>query len=356
MNPEEKKLPFWKRLLFHAIGILSMLLVVSLLGEVGVRAFVFFRNKNYPTLTTISDKELGSRARENFHWEGAVTDANGTEYRLHLSTDERGFRVFGDTATRKKKVFFIGDSFTQAIEVSDDRTYFSLLADSLGFEPFAYGCRGFSTLQEWMLLEKYLPLVKPDVVVLQFCSNDFLNNQFELERHSLLNNNRRRRPYLGAGGPIFYGIPARWGWHWLDERSLFYDLIFTRLERVLDRSISPETQSEYRIEHEGEAYAPFAESIGVTERLLKKFRDGLPQGTKLLVFTVDNYPPFYNTIGEICYRQDIPFTGYIPQYLDSLETVGKTTHSLDGAHWNELGHAVAADVLACELQDLLWNK
>lgn len=347
-----KHLPFWKRMLFHMIGIASMLLVVSLLGEAGVRAFVFFRNKNYPTLTTTADRELGSRVRESFHWQGVVTDAAGETYPLLLSTDERGFRHFGDTSTTKKKVLFAGDSFTQAIEVSDDRTYFSLLAGGLDFEAFAYGCRGYSTLQEWMIVEKYLPVIRPDVVVLQFCSNDFINNHFELERHSLLNNNRRRRPYLSPENEVFYGVPARWGWNWLDERTMFFELIFTRMERIFDRSVLPENQSEFRIEREGMAYAPFAESIEVTKRLLTKFRDELPPGTKLLVFTVDNYQPFYDTICEICYEENIPFAGYIPQRLDSLTRQGHTSHSLDGAHWNELGHAVAADVLACELRDV----
>ena len=349
----EKKLPLRKRLLFHAIGISSMLLVICILGEIGVRAFIFSRNKNYPTHTTVKDKVLGCRAMENFRWNGSVTDAEGVEYQLQLTTDERGFRMFGDTGTARKKVFFVGDSFTQAIEVSDEKTYFSRLADSLGFEAFAYGCRGYSSLQEWMLLEKYLPVVRPDVVVLQFCSNDFLNNHYEVERHSRLNNNRRRRPYLDTDGQVFYGTPARWGWNWLDERSMFFDLIFTRLERMLNRTASPEQNSEYRIEQEGTAWAPYAQSIEVTERLLRKFRDQLPQGTQLLVFTVDNYKPFYDTVCGICYQQGIPFVSYIPQHLDSLDSAGQTTRSLDGTHWNELGHAVAADILACEMKDVL---
>jgi lysophospholipase L1-like esterase len=351
-----RKLPAWKVVVFYITGFSALILLIALVGELSVRAFVSLRNTSYPTHTTVSDPYLGSRAIANFQWNGTITDAGGKEYELHLSTESRGFRLFGDTSTTRKKVFFIGDSFTQAIESSDKKTYFSLLADSLDFEAFAYGCRGYSTLQEWMLLEKYLPLIRPDVVVLQFCSNDFLNNHYELERHSLLNNNRRKRPYLNLDGSIFYGVPARWGWNWLDERSMFFELLFTRFERLMDGVVAPESNSEYHIEQQGINYSPYSESIEITTRLLKKFRDELPENTKLLVFTVDNYSPFYQTISEICYRQHIPFVGYVPQFLDSLDRQGQTTRSLDGAHWNELAHAVAADLLACELQDYLEVK
>ncbi len=348
-----KKLPLWKRLTFYLIGIALMLILISLLGEVGVRGLVYLRNKSYPTLTTEADHKIGSRALADFQWDGTVKDAEGKEYPLHFTTNEQGFRQFGNTATTKKKVLFLGDSFTQAIEVSDDKTYFSLLADSLDVEVFAYGCRGFSTLQEWMFLQQYLPIIQPDVVVLQFCSNDFINNHFELERHSQLNNNRRRRPYLQADGSVKFEVPALIGWDWLAEHSMFYDMLFTKTERYLNQSVPAESTSEYFIEKEGTAYPPFAESIEVTGQLLAQFRDSLPSSTQFVVFSVDNYKPFFETVSGICYEKGIPFVGYIPQQLDSLDQIGQPHFALDGAHWNELGHAVAARVLGCELGDLV---
>jgi hypothetical protein len=353
---DSKKLPLWKRFTFYLIGLFLLLLLISLVGEVGVRVMVYLRNKSYPTLTTEADEQLGSRAMGDFHWDGTVKDADGKVYPLHFNTDHQGFRLFGDTASAKKKVLFLGDSFTQAIEVSDDKTYYALLADSLDIEAFAYGCRGFSTLQELMFLRKYLPVIQPDVVVLQFCSNDFINNHYELERHSQLNNNRRRRPYLQPDGSVKFEVPARIGWDWLAAHSMFYDMLFTKTERYLNQAMPADASSEFFIEHEGAGYPPFSESIARTGQLLSNFKDSLPPSTQLLVFSVDNYQPFFETIGGICYENDIPFVGYIPQRLDSLDLAGQHHFALDGAHWNELGHAVAAEVLECELGDLVRMK
>lgn len=350
LTMEKRKRPFWKSLLFSSITFLLLLLFIFFLGEVAVRAMVYLKSRHYPVRTTTADPLLGHRTVENFKWNGIVTDASGDTSHLHYSTDERGFRAFGDLNAMRKKVFFIGDSFTQAIEVSDDQTYFRRLGDSLNLEVFAYGARGYGTLQEWMILKRYLPEINPDIVVLQFCSNDFINNHFELEHNSLYNNNRRRRPYFNAGGKIEYAVPAKIGWDKLNECSLFFQFIFTRLERFLNQK-APETAfTEYHLEHEGAQYPPFVASVARTKEVLRRFRETLPPGTPLLVFTTHDDAPYFEAIGDICTQLDIPFVGYIPE---AIRENGHNTLALDGAHWNKFGHRIAADILACELADLL---
>ncbi len=339
--------------MLHVTAWLMVILAITLVGEVVFRTLVFFRSRQYPTYTTISDPALGSRAIENFVWNGWVKDLNDHPYELNFSTDDRGFRMFGDPNSEKKKVLFIGDSFTHAIEVSNDKTYFGLIADSIDIEVFAYGCRGYNTLQEWLFLEKYLPVIQPDLVVLQFCSNDFINNHFELERRSLYNNNRRYRPYLQSDESIVFKAPAKIGWQWLSDRSMFFDFIFSRLERVLDPFLLKEDASETRITTLGKDHPPFAASVQVTERLLRRFRDTLLPEARLLVFTVDHTEPFLSEISHICYRLDVPFAGFIPNRLDERIANGETVMALDGAHWNETGHRVAADVLVCEIADMV---
>ena len=287
---------------------------------------------------------------ENYHFEGIVKDADGNEYDLKYTTDERGFRAFGKLDSEKKKVFFIGDSFTQAIEVSDDKTYFSLIGDSLDLEVFAYGCRGFSTLQEIMAFEKHAPEIQPDLVVLQFCSNDFLNNFHELEQNSLYNNNRRRRPYLTDENEIEFKVPAKIGWDWLNERSLFFQFVFTRIERFLNSRAPEEENSEYHILGKGMAYPPYAEAAERTGRLLKLFSEKIPPGIPLLLFTTHQDHPHYHAISDLCQKLDIPFVGYIPAVIEESK---ECTLSRDGAHWNNLGHQIVADLLACEVAELL---
>jgi len=73
-------------------------------------------------------------------------------------------------------VLFMGDSFTHA-RTWADRTIAALRdrgMDAVGFEA---GVSGYGTTQEFMLLSRLLPLLKPDVVVLQFYAwNDMRDN------------------------------------------------------------------------------------------------------------------------------------------------------------------------------------
>lgn len=350
---EKRKLPIWKRITFSTIITLFLLLFIVLIGEGLMRGVVYMKSKKYPTRTTVADKDWGHRSLENFDWNGIVTDASGKVYNLKYSTDDRGFRAFGDVNSNKKKVFFIGDSFTQAIEASDGRTYFDHLGDSLNLEIFAYGCRGFSTLQELMVLEKYLPEIQPDAVVVQFCSNDFINNHHGLEQNSLYNNNRRRRPYLLENDSIAFNVPAKIGWDWLNERSLFFQFLFTRLERFINSQAPEDAHSEYNLKEKGIAFEPFSESVKRTEKLLKSFQEKLSPKIKFLIFPTHDDYPYFDAIGDLCHELEIPFVGHLPQEITISDEKGMNTRALDGAHWNELGHKIAAQHLACDVMEIL---
>ena len=114
----------------------------------------------------------------------------GVPYSVRRSQKQYGFRKFGDPSSTKLKMLVIGDSFTHATAVSDDRTYHALLSKILDVEVFAYGAGGYGTLQEY----RYVDLIKPNIVLWQFCINDFINNDNELELLSWVNNNGRSGP------------------------------------------------------------------------------------------------------------------------------------------------------------------
>ena len=125
----------------------------------------------------------------------------------------------------------IGDSFTHATAVSDDLTYHALLAQLLDVEVFAYGAGGYGTLQELMILDRYIDIIRPDVILWQYCANDFINNDNELERLSLVNNNGWVRPYLQKGqvqllSPKESSLQVR---EWINRRSRFLYFIVSRM-------------------------------------------------------------------------------------------------------------------------------
>jgi len=105
-------------------------------------------------------------------------------------------------------VLFIGDSYTHAVEVSRTKTYYEILATYLPFECFAYGAAGYGTLQEYLLLEKYMNIIDPDNIILQLCSNDIIDNYSAMEKISTYKVGKKR-PYLNKYGDIIYETPLK---------------------------------------------------------------------------------------------------------------------------------------------------
>ncbi len=98
------------------------------------------------------------------------------------------------------RICVVGDSTTQAYQLSDGQPYYHLLETRLSDEgrkvellPMAVG--GFGTLQQAMLLKEFCLPYDPDLIVWQVDDNDLSNNSFEMERYGGQYSNFRRRPY-----------------------------------------------------------------------------------------------------------------------------------------------------------------
>ena len=96
------------------------------------------------------DEKLGWRATENYRFDGIKRNFDGTEYHATVSQGSNGFRLFRNVSSGKPRIFVIGDSFTQATDVSDDKTYYAVLKRVLDAEAFGYGVGGYGSLQEFL--------------------------------------------------------------------------------------------------------------------------------------------------------------------------------------------------------------
>src|SRR5262249_20470414 len=198
-----------KRLITFLLPLLSILLVI-VAGEGVFRLYHFLKwdvsmidgksrhpekkgNRGLSPLTL--DEKLGWRATENYRLEEMHQSTDGSQYPLKYSQDGRGFRIFGNVSSGKRRMFVVGDSFTQAQDASDDKTYYALLGQRLDFEVFAYGVGGYGNLQEYMILDRYFDEIHPDLILWQFSVNDIVNNSPVLETASRANNNGLTRPY-----------------------------------------------------------------------------------------------------------------------------------------------------------------
>ena len=342
-------------IILGVVSILVAIVLVALGGEAAIRAVHFytehFSGRMNPKHITL-DEGLGWLAAPDYHYEGNLVDAAGETYPVRIETNSEGYRLFGNPgATDRKKVLFLGDSYTQAMQVSNDNTFYGILADELDIEVFAFGVDGFGTLQQYLLLDQIIDAIDPDAIVLQFCPNDLINNYFPLETASAYNNNGLRRPYF-ENGAIRYRNPASFPAlrEFAARYSEFLYFIITRADRLKP---APEKPSEVLIEEQDMSYPLFVESVNVTDQLLAKVRARVPRSTPVFAFSTSHGPPYYETFKRLSRKNGLHFIDGASQALQEAESRGLMTRAADKEHWNDRGHRIVADVLGNYLRQKL---
>ena len=342
-----------KKIIFRACAILLPFFFIVTLGEILFQSYHYI--KPFPTQDgiIIFDDRLGWKAAPNYISHKETSDAGGVRYTVDIQTNQYGFRMFGQTSTSQKKIFFLGDSFTQAQHVSNDKTYYSILEQQGIGEIFAYGTSGYGTLQEWLIAEQYLGIINPDVIVIQFCSNDFINNSYALELQSSWNNSGKRRPYFNTRGDLFYAIPKTQFIRTRDllmHYSLFANAVIWRLDRLY-AATHQKTTIDVVIQQMNGNVPEFYEAICITDRIFKTFRTQVPAKIPIYVFEVDNVAPYHDTLKQLVQKNNMIFLDGIPDVLQSARQQGIITFANDLNHWNETGHAIVAKKLREDLSE-----
>jgi hypothetical protein len=328
-----------------------LLFILSLcIGEVAIRSIHLMRD-GIPFLERTAgrvgaiqlDAELGWRATENYEESLTGITKGGIPYSVHRSQGRHGFRHFGDVHSTKPKLLVIGDSFTQASSVSDAKTYAALVGKLAGMEVFAYGAGGYGTLQEYLILDRYFDEIKPDLILWQFCINDFINNDNELERSSTLNNNGLTRPYLVEGviarlSPKPVGQQVR---EWINHHSRFLYFVVSRIDRL--RAITATASVEYDIEAQGLRHAGFRRAVEVTEKLMGRVRARVGD-TPIVAFSCDNIDPYDAAFAAISVRHRIEYWSDVPRVIQEAVRKEEDVQTPDD-HWNELGHKLVAEII-----------
>jgi len=349
---------------FAMVGAFGVATVVSAaimlgLGELTIRSIhllrdgiPFFESAAGGRVGPITlDQELGWRATEHFEEALVEKTKGGTPYSVRRSQKQYGFRQFGDPSSKKLKILVIGDSFTHATAVSDDRTYHALLSKLLDAEVFAYGAGGYGTLQEYLVLDRYVDLIKPDMLLWQFCINDFINNDNELELFSLVNNNGWERPYW-VNGTVVHLSPKKSGKQmreWINRHSRFLYFVVTRLDKL--RVITSEYTVETDIEAQGFGHTGFIRSVQVTDDLMGRVRARV--GTiPIVAFTCASAAPYSEAFAQIASHHGIEYWDDVADVVKKAEKQGEDVLSSD-EHWNEYGHQLVAMQLAIHLK---WSR
>ena len=322
------------------------------MGEVAIRSvhllrddIPFFESPAGGKVGPITlDSELGWKATEHYQEVLVEKTKKGVPYEVRRSQKQYGFRRFGDVQSRKPKLLVIGDSFTQATAVSDDRTYHALLETLLGVEVFAYGAGGYGTLQELLILERYLDVIEPDAILWQFCMNDFINNDNDLERQSVINNNGWTRPYWRNGAVVMLSpkesaVQVR---EWINRHSRFLYFIVSRVDRL--RASAARQTVEIDIENVGMAHPGFRRAMETTDRLMGRVRERVGQ-RPIMAFNCVQMEPYSQAFRNIANHYGVEYWDDVAEGVRAAETRGEDVLTLDD-HWNERGHEIVAHAIA----------
>jgi len=301
------------------------LILIIFIGEILCRTYdKFVRGIPFTQSTKLLyDKQLG--------WKGKV--------------------VFGDPNTKKYKIFVIGDSFTNGCGVEEKYMYYNVIKKTLDSEMFVYGGLGYGTLQEYLVLDKYFDAIKPDLVILQVCANDFINNMWELESKSFINNNLMPRPYL-INGRIEYRSPRFMGNCGLllsSNSRLFYDLLaltyrfcFILAKEGILHSV------ERDVEEKGMSFGNFNKAVLVTDELIVKIKSRTGK-IPIVAFAVDATQPYLKQFRLILEKNNIEFIENVPNIIEQERTKKSYLKLKDSTHWNKKGQQICGEILTGEL-------
>ncbi len=351
-----------RRYLAKIALLLTSLFLSFLLAEVAVRLFFSIDLSHRPRLSVEQtpagilqpDQTLGWRTAENVEIHAKSQDFGGQQYDVFYSTKRGGTRSVPDSRTGKTKVLVLGDSFTMAAGVSDDQTYYNLLARQIGLDITAYGGGGYGTLQESMILKELLQKNEYDLILLQFCANDFINNSLILERASKYNNNAMRRPYLSEEGKIIYATPVPFSGMSLFLMSHSKLVYMLTMQRIMRNAQDADSVEKY-IQQQGLEHPGMRDSVETTRQLLKMTRE-ISDDIPLMVFCSDQIEPYASALQDILQQENIAYINGVGDAIQQARERGETVTVIDGAHWNVQGHEIVAGVLYDALaQTLIQN-
>jgi len=299
------------------------------------------------------DGKLGWRSAPHYSFKRLQENSVGKQYTVSYATEENGFRFYDQSQRDKKRVFVLGDSFTEAVQASNDKTYYGVLRRELPIAVFSYGASGYSTLQEYLFLDEQIDAIQPDVIIWQFASNDIVNNSYELQRRSLVNLIYKDRPYLMPDGRIELKNQLT-GLRWqlksfAYNHSYFLDTVMESLDKLAARYI-PSVEAE--IMKKGRAVPGYSSALQVTDRILTMVRQRAGD-TPIIAFCADGRQPFYQDLKKMALQHGFIWSDGVQQILQEAEKQGAVIVSDDLSHWSEQGHAYVAKDLKKILEPLL---
>lgn len=338
-----------KKIYFEVVSVVAVCLFLIAAAEIFLRIYVYATKGS---LALLPDRDLGWIAKPGFKFSGTIKSYKVQKtYKADITTNEYGFRKWGDLKSGKKRLFILGDSFTHSMYASDEKTWYSIFAEKTGTEVFAYGCSGYGTMQEYLIIKRYYELIKPDIIIIAFTDNDFQNN-IDTGDHDPIEN-AYGRPYLSMNNhqlsitndmdyrsddKLQFVINNNALISFLCSHSHLAYFIFTRWKEVSKRfeaSIPEAKQNEN-----------YRKSIDVTRKILSSLKNQYGRKSGILIFPLSCGKKGLEDLLAICKALDIRTTPCFDSLVEKADGDSKLMRAADGSHLNEDGEAIIGNALA----------
>jgi hypothetical protein len=197
--------PAWHReTLWSACTVLFISVATLAVVEIILRVAdfrVLRAGKSEQSLTYRHDPELGWAAIPGST--STVTNART----FHTQHNRLGFRDIEFARDGRPVLLFLGDSFVWGVDAESDERFTDLLRERISnYRTANAGVSGYGTDQEYLLLQRIWPDIRPEMVVLIFCTdNDRVDNRTNIRYDGY------RKPYFvpaPAGGLLLDGQPV----------------------------------------------------------------------------------------------------------------------------------------------------
>ncbi len=383
----------WQRNIF--VVLLSLVLAVILI-EVILR-FIGFSYPNFYCYNIHTASSLRPGAKGWYKNEGEA----------FVRINKHGMRDDREVALQKPpntyRIAVLGDSYAEAVQVDVSKTFWRLLesllqecnfAQGKTIEVLNFGVSGFSTGQELLTLREHARLFAPDLVICAFLSgNDVRDNSketggkyprpfFELHNgHLVLDNGFKDHPV--------FKLKSSWAWRMLQALSN-YSRLFHLVNKVKNIIEAPLTapagshvgQKGREIGLDDAMYLSTPPPVwerawNLTEALVKEIQiEAKQMGAGFLLVTLSNgiqvtpdaqqrqayaarlgepdlfYPE--RRMADLARREGMdavflaqPFSEYALKHKVYLHGFPNTV--MGDGHWNEQGHALAAQIIGDHL-------
>ena len=265
--------------------------------------------------------------------------------------------VAGDDLDERMRILMLGDSFTLGLTADIGKSYVETIEANFPQSiVWNTAIPGTGTKQALASFQTYAPALQPQLAILGFSMNDFLDNMrpidYRIKGIDWKNEPFRIRRYdlderSGAvteldDEELYY---RRHNWPYPPDSELERLIGRTRLGSLLPRFFEARMrQEEIRYRRTG---PPSSQSVDITRRYLKALRAAAAaQDTALLVVLIPNREdvfaptPRYQNALAIMTELEMP-------YLDPLHALDIRDYMWDAdRHWNNVGHQKVGNMLS----------